>query len=61
MVDPRRVHDRPVWPRSQRPPELPLEREDVIAILDALTDIKAWTYEIWTAVVEEEQDDEDES
>jgi hypothetical protein len=39
---------------------LPLDREDVIAIIDALTDIKAWTHDIWAAIVDGEQSDEDE-
>jgi hypothetical protein len=47
-----------LWRRAD--PDPPLEREDVIAIIDALTEIKAWTYEIWAVVVEEEQGDEDE-
>jgi hypothetical protein len=35
-------------------------REDVIAIFDALADIKTWTRDIWLVVVGEDQSDEDE-
>jgi len=48
------------WPRREEP-EPPLDREDVIAIIDALTDIKAWTYDIWAAIGEEGESNEDES
>ena len=48
------------WRRREPPIELPLERDDVIAIFDALTDIKKWTYDIWTVIVGEDQSNEDE-
>jgi hypothetical protein len=50
-----------LWRRRSRALELPLDREDVVAIFDALADIKAWTRDIWLVVVGEDQSDEDES
>lgn len=47
--------------RRQPVPEFPLDREDVIAIFDALADIKKWSYDIWTLIVGEDEGDEDES
>ena len=35
-----------LWPRRQTAPELPLDRDDVLAIFDALADIRAWTHDI---------------
>jgi hypothetical protein len=48
------------WRRREPFAELPLDRDDVIAIFDALADIKSWTRDIWFVVVEEEMGDEDE-
>jgi hypothetical protein len=48
------------WRYREPPIELPLDREDVLAIFDALTDIKMWTYDIWTVTGGEDQSDEDE-
>jgi hypothetical protein len=48
------------WRRREPPTELPLDRDDVIAIFDALADIKTWTRDIWLVVVGEELSDEDE-
>jgi hypothetical protein len=48
------------WRRREPPIELPIDREDVVAIFDSLIDIKKWTYDIWTAVVREDETDEDE-
>jgi hypothetical protein len=47
------------WPRRPEP-EPALEREDVLAIFDALIDIRKWTYDVWTVIVGEDEDDEDE-
>jgi hypothetical protein len=54
-------HGGVLWRRRSRALELPLDREDVVAIFDALADIKAWTRDIWLVVVGEDQSDEDES
>jgi hypothetical protein len=48
------------WRRRKPPLELPLDRDDVIAIFDALADIKTWTRDIWLVVVGEDLSDEDE-
>jgi hypothetical protein len=53
-------HTAVFWRRREPPTELPLDRDDVIAIFDALADIKSWTRDIWFVVVEEELGDEDE-
>ncbi|MGH3035493.1 MAG: hypothetical protein ACRDON_13200 [Gaiellaceae bacterium] len=45
------------WRRPQPAPELPLSRDDVLAIFMALSDIKRWTLDI-LAILEEEEDDE---
>jgi hypothetical protein len=37
-----------------------LDREDVIAIFDALADIKTWTHDMWSAIVGGDQSNEDE-
>ena len=47
------------WPRRSDP-ELPLDREDVMAIFGALADITKWTLHIWLVIVGEDQNDEDE-
>lgn len=39
--------------------ELPIDRDDVIAIFDALADIKAWTFDIWRIVGGEANDEEE--
>jgi hypothetical protein len=49
------------WRRREPVIELPLDRDDVLAIFDALVDIKSWTREIWLVVVGEDLSDEDES
>jgi hypothetical protein len=49
------------WRRREPPIELPLDRDDVIAIFDALADIKSWTGDIWDVIVGEDLSDEDES
>jgi hypothetical protein len=54
------AHDSPVPWRRQAAPEPALDREDVIAIIDALADIKAWTHDIWSVIVGEDESDEDE-
>jgi hypothetical protein len=38
---------------------LPIDRDDVIAIFDALADIKAWTFDIWRIVGGEANDEEE--
>jgi hypothetical protein len=48
-----------LW-RREPPIEPPLDREDVLAIFDALIDIKSRTLDIWDAIVGEDQSDEDE-
>jgi hypothetical protein len=48
-----------LWRRASVP-EPPLDREDVIAIFDALTDIKKWTHDMWSVIVGEDQANEDE-
>ena len=46
-----------LWRRGQPATELPLTRDDVIAIFGALADIKAWTHEI-LKILEGDDDDE---
>jgi hypothetical protein len=48
------------WRRRETPSELPLDRDDVIAIFEALADIKSRTLDIWNVIVGEDQSDEDE-
>jgi hypothetical protein len=48
------------WRRREPPIELPLDRDDVIAIFEALADIKSRTLDIWNVIVGEDQSDEDE-
>jgi len=48
------------WRRREPPIELPLERDDVIAIFAALADVKTRTFEMWLVIVGEDQSDEDE-
>lgn len=45
--------------RRQPVPEFPLDRDDVIAIFDALADIKSWTFDIWEIVRGEENGGEE--
>ena len=45
--------------RPQPAPELPLSRDDVLAIFVALADIKAWTLEILRFFREEEDGEEE--
>ena len=45
------------WRRPKSASELPITHEEVIEIIDALTDIKAWTWDI-LAILSEEDDDE---
>jgi hypothetical protein len=47
-----------LWRRESPAPELPLDRDDVIAIFDALADIKAWTREILRILQAEDEEDE---
>jgi hypothetical protein len=54
-------HEAVFWRRREPVIELPLDRDDVLAIFDALVDIKSWTREIWLVVVGEDLSDEDES
>jgi hypothetical protein len=42
--------------KPQTVPELPIEHDEVVEIIDALTDIKAWTREI-LRILEDEEDD----
>jgi hypothetical protein len=49
-----------LWRRRDPPIELPLDREDVLAIFDALADIKSRTFDIWSVIVGEDESDEDE-
>lgn len=46
--------------RPQPIPELPIDRDDVIAIFAALADIKTWTFDVWLTIVGEDESDEDE-
>ncbi|MGH3005441.1 MAG: hypothetical protein ACRDOS_05970 [Gaiellaceae bacterium] len=46
------------WRRSQPLPELPIEHDEVIEIIEALSDIKAWTLDILAILTAEEDDDE---
>jgi hypothetical protein len=48
------------WRRPQPVPELPLSRDDVLAIFVALADIKAWTHDT-LKILEGEDDGEAES
>jgi hypothetical protein len=43
--------------RPKPAPELPLDRQKVLEIMEALSDFKAWTFEI-LSILSEEQDDE---
>jgi hypothetical protein len=45
------------WRKPQPLPELPIDHDEVIEIIDALTDIKAWTREI-LRILQAENDDE---
>jgi hypothetical protein len=45
--------------RPQPAPELPLSRDDVLAIFVALADIKSWTLAILRIVGEEEDGEEE--
>jgi hypothetical protein len=48
-----------VFSRRHEPPlELPLDRDDVLAIFDALLDIKSRTVDIWTVIVGGEDEEE---
>jgi hypothetical protein len=49
------------WRRREPVVELPLDRDDVIAIFDALADIKSWTHDIWKVITEDENGQETES
>jgi hypothetical protein len=55
-----RQHDSKCWRRREPPIELPLDRDDVLAIFDALVDIKSRTLDIWNVIVGEDESDEDE-
>jgi len=46
------------WRRSEPVPELPLDRNDVNAIFDALWDIKGISEKILAILSDEEDDDE---
>jgi hypothetical protein len=43
--------------RPQPAPEFPISHDEVVEIMDALSDIKAWTHDI-LAILEDEDDDE---
>ncbi len=45
-----------LWRRQPSVPELPISHDEVIDIIDALTDIKAWTRQI-LRILEEEEDE----
>ncbi|MGH3031326.1 MAG: hypothetical protein ACRDNE_11305 [Gaiellaceae bacterium] len=49
------------WRRPQPSPDLPLSRDDVLAIFVALADIKAWTRDILKILEGEENDGEEEA
>ena len=46
------------WRRREPPVELPLDRDDILAIFDALADIRSRTYDIWAVIVGEEDEEE---
>jgi len=48
-----------MWRRVRPAPDLPLSRDDVIAIFEALADIKAWTFDTWRIVGGEENGEEE--
>jgi hypothetical protein len=48
------------WRRREPLVEPPLDRDDVLAIFDALADIRSRTLDIWNVIVGEEESDEDE-
>jgi hypothetical protein len=43
--------------RPKPAPELPLDRQEVLEIMEAVSDLKAWTFEI-LSILSEEEDDE---
>ena len=46
-----------MWPR--RPPEEPaISRDDVLAIIGALADIKAWTHDIRQHLLDDDEEEE---
>jgi hypothetical protein len=47
-----------LWRRPQPACEFPISHEEVVEIIDALTDIKAWVADILAILSEEEDDDE---
>jgi len=47
-----------MWRRT-RPPEPAIARDEVMDIIGALADIKAWTYEILEIVSDEDEEEED--
>ncbi len=51
---------RVVWLRRD-PPEPVIYREEVLEMIGALADIKAWTYEILQAVSPEDEEEEENS
>jgi hypothetical protein len=46
------------WRRREPLVELPLDRDDVIAIFDALADIKSRTIDIWDVIAGEDDEEE---
>jgi hypothetical protein len=48
------------WRRREPPIELPLDRYDVLAIFDALMDIRWRTVDIWAVIVGEDDEEETE-
>ena len=46
-----------IWRRHQPAPALPLDRDDVLAIFDALADIRAWTHDILAILEGDDGDD----
>jgi hypothetical protein len=46
-----------LWPRRQTP-DLPLDRDDVLAIFGALADIRSRTIDIWDVIVGEDDEEE---
>jgi hypothetical protein len=50
-----------LWRRSPAASELPLDRADVLAIFDALADIKAWTHDILEILEGDDEGDATES
>jgi hypothetical protein len=46
------------WRRQQPAIEFPISHDEVIEIIDALSDIKAWTHDILAILTGEDEDEQ---